>query len=429
MAGEVRRGRAVRWRVWAAPAMVLVLVAWCGVGTYFMVKPGEWHTAATARYPDAVASPRSGVVAALGAAPLIVERRLRVFATEHDVWAEPLTAADGHPPFWSYHRFPADVTGVVAIPAHGANAPMVVVKWSDGALAGVDGRTGTIAWRATVERDIGGDSYSGGPTGVATVYGDSLIELFATETRQHAPVLVSSGEHSLDAFEPATGRRLWQVDLPECSGVKWTGPTVVAVVLACDRPKQVQLYDAESGRELTTWQPAAGSPAANRSWIVEPSGCVVAQSMCDGFHVSNDGGSWRIHQDGSITGVWHHDWIAVDVGDLTLEYLSVRDTVRAVSRLDGSPVWQRSFAGTVSDVTADRTSVYVVTDRDELSRLDQRTGQAQSHVQLPAGAHRSFHVYATDGYVVIDRSNFDFTDRNAKWRLPRDARPALLVAT
>jgi DNA-binding NarL/FixJ family response regulator len=171
-------------------------------GGYVWLKPGEWVTTASAGYPEAVGSPPPGLVAALRAAQLVVDGRLRVFTNPHEVWAELLTAPDGRAPFWSYHQFPASVVGVVAVPAHGTDPPMVAAKWSNGNLVGIDARTGRVAWRTTVELGIGDDYNSGGPTGVLTIYGDALLSLFTAETQHQRATVISSGEQSADAFEP-----------------------------------------------------------------------------------------------------------------------------------------------------------------------------------------------------------------------------------
>jgi outer membrane protein assembly factor BamB len=415
--------------VWLVPIVVSVLAVSCGVGGYVWLKPGEWVTTASAGYPEAVGSPPPGLVAALRAAPLVVDGRLRVFTNPHEVWAELLTAPDGRAPFWSYRQFPASVVGVVAVPAHGTDPPMVAAKWSNGNLIGIDARTGRVAWRATVELGIGDDYNNGGPTGVLTIYGDALLNLFTAETQHQRPTVISSGEHSADAFEPATGRRLWHLDLPGCTGKTWTGRTVFAVVLACNQPKTIHLYDAGTGREIRTWRPAPDTIAANDSWTRWVSGCTAGLSMCDGFHISGDGGTWRLHPDGSITTATPLRGTAVDTGDMALRLDEHRRTLRALSRSDGAEVWHLTFPNDVWRVAADRTNAYVITSHDELLRLDPRTGAVQTRVALPPGAAQSFHVYATDGYVVIDRSNFHWSDRDAEWTLPRSARPVLLVAT
>jgi outer membrane protein assembly factor BamB len=408
----------------AVPTALLLLVTTAGVAMYLLIRPGEWVTEASQRYPDPPALSQT-VIAELRAAPLIVDHRLRVFATKHDVWAEPLAAPDGVAPFWSYHLFPAQVSGVVATPAHGDTSPRVIVKWSDGALIAIDARTGQVTWRTKVEIHLGGDDWLGGPTGVATVYGDSLLGLFTAQTQDSKPVVISSGERSVDAFEPATGRSLWHLDVPGCMGVDWTGETVFAAILACDEPATVHFFDAGTGREVGTWWPRS----TTRSWIITwYSGCAVALSGCSGFVVSDKGGGWWVHRDGTLTAEPDPGWRSATAGEVSVQFAAGWHAVRALSRVDGSQLWYLPFPEGVDDLATDGTDVYAMTRQDRLVRLDPRTGKVKTTVALPAGASDSFHFHATDGYVLIDRSNFDFTDRDADWTLPRDARPVLLIA-
>ncbi|MGI5240101.1 PQQ-binding-like beta-propeller repeat protein [Dactylosporangium sp. CA-139066] len=416
----------MRWRRWTwIMPVVLLLVVVSGFLAYQTVRPGEWVTAATRPYPEVAPSPVPGVIASLRAAPLIVDRRLRVSTSTHDVWAELLDAPDGVTPFWSYHKFPAQVVNAVAVDAEDGAPPVVVVKLSGGRLIGIDATTGRVAWRATVGAAVGDDNH-GGPTGVQTLYGTELNSLFtAADARGHA-VVINAGDSSADAFDPSTGRRLWHLDTPDCLGVTWTGPTVFVAVQYCGEPRTLHLYDAGTGHQLTTWRPQKDPDA-----IDFPTGCSVATSRCDGFDAGGAGGSWRIHPDGTLTAVSDRDppTVAADIGDVTLRRAdSGRRTIRAVSRVDGSELWSRSFDADIDEVAADGTAAYVIT-RDRLSRLDPRTGAVEQQVALPSGASESVHVYATDGYVVIDQSNFDFTDRNAAWSLPGTARPVLLIAT
>ncbi|SCL34867.1 PQQ-like domain-containing protein [Micromonospora rhizosphaerae] len=417
------------WKVVLLLVVVVALVALAGVGVYQWVRPGEWASAAAGPYP----SPEStspGVVAELPAIPLIVDGRLRVFATKHDVWAEPLTAPAGSKPFWSYHRFPATVTGVVVASAHRQQSPVVAVKWSTGSLIGIDARTGRVAWRRTVEKHLGGDHWIGGPTGVAMLYGDSLLGLFTAQNAQAEPVIISAGERSIEAFRPATGQSLWRIEPSGCTGVSWTGRRVVAVVVACDQPKTIHLYDTGTGREVGTWRPGANTTASQSSWIVVwRVGCRVALSECAGFVVSDDGGAWLLDGEGHVVAVSDPGWGSVLVEQAIVRVGDDRRAIRAASVDDGRELWQWPSSEEIVDLAADEQGVYAITRTDQLLRLDPRSGNLISSIALPPGAHDSFHVYASGGYVIVDRSNFDFTDRNAAWSLPRGARPVLLVAT
>jgi outer membrane protein assembly factor BamB len=420
----------VRWWKVVLPLVVVVaLVAAAVVAAYRWARPGEWVTETTGAYPAPAAMPL-GLVAELRAIPLVVDRRLRVFATKHDVWAERLAAPDGQDAYWSYHRFPAEVTGVVVASAHGDDPPIVAVKWSTGNLVGIDARTGRVAWRHTVENLYNDEDWLGGPTGVATLYGHSLLGLFTAHDARGEPAIISAGEHGVQAFRPATGHSLWRNEFSGCAGVSWTGETVFAVVLACDQPKTIHFYDAGTGREVGTWRPAEGSKASQTSWIlVGRLGCRAALSECSGFAVSDDGGTWLLGHDGSVAALPKPSWQLVLTDQMMAWVGDDRRTIRAVSVPDGKELWRYTSSEQISDLTRDGAAVYALTKSDRLLRLDSRTGDLVTNLALPRGADDSFHVYADSGYVIIDRSNFDFTNRNADWSLPRSARPVLLVAT
>src|SRR5258706_1745773 len=128
-------GRMPRW-IWAATVAAALVVLSCASVPLLALRPGSWVSPAKGTYP-APAAANVGVVAQLRAAPVILDRRLRVFATRNDVWAEPLTAPNGTNSYWSYHRWPAEVVGIVAFGANDGTPLMLVVKWSDGLLSAV----------------------------------------------------------------------------------------------------------------------------------------------------------------------------------------------------------------------------------------------------------------------------------------------------
>ncbi|MEU2613984.1 PQQ-binding-like beta-propeller repeat protein [Micromonospora sp. NPDC007271] len=394
------------WKIVLPLVLVAALVVAAGVGVYRWVRPGEWISVASGPYPSLdAASP--GVVAELSAAPLIVDGRLRVFASEHDVWAEPLTAPAGTKPLWSFHRFPATVTGVVVASAYGQQPPVIAVKWSTGSLIGIDARTGRVAWRRMVEKHLGGDHWIGGPTGVATLYGDSLLGLFTAENAQAEPVIVSAGERSVEAFHPATGQSLWRVELPGCTGVQWTGKRVFAVVVACDQPKSIHLYDAGTGRVVGTWRPDADTTASQDSWIVIwRVGCRVALSECAGFVISDDGGSWLLDGDGQVVAVSDVGWPSVLVEQAVVRVDDGRRAIRAVSVHDGRQLWQWPSAEEIVDLAADEHGVYAITRTDQLLRLDPRSGNLISSVVLPpAHTIRSMSTQAADTLSSTGRTS------------------------
>src|ERR687884_644385 len=121
-------------RRWLAAAAVLLAAV--GVAGYRVLAPAETLDPATTDYPRAtVVSPRR--LGALTAMPLGLDERLRVWADR------PIDARSQRSPYWAYRRWPAQLTGVVAVGAGSTDdVPVVVSRWSDGALVALDARTG-----------------------------------------------------------------------------------------------------------------------------------------------------------------------------------------------------------------------------------------------------------------------------------------------
>ncbi len=127
----------------AVVALVAVLAVAASVAVVVRVlAPAEVETVAREPYPTAPA-PTAGVIGRLPVAPLVVDGRLRVYAGARQVYADqPATGRHRVTPFWSYRRWPATLTGVLA------QDTTVVSRWSDGTLVALDARTGRVAWRA-----------------------------------------------------------------------------------------------------------------------------------------------------------------------------------------------------------------------------------------------------------------------------------------
>ena len=90
----------------SAAAVTLVIV----VGVV-MVRPGATVGKATADYPQQISA--AVVYARLHGMPLILDRRLRVFASRHDVWSQALPAPDDVARYWSVRRWPQHLLGIV----------------------------------------------------------------------------------------------------------------------------------------------------------------------------------------------------------------------------------------------------------------------------------------------------------------------------
>ena len=208
-----------RWLVAGATALAVV-----GVVGYRVLAPHDTLTVAQRPYPAAEVAPflRIGV---LTSAPLIVDNRIRVYAEKSRVWADsPVSSRTQLSPFWAYRRWPAALVGVMAV----ESVPVVVSRWSDGALVALDARTGRVAWRSRISP---GGRYTGRRTGSATVY--SPVGLYtARSAADGTPVVVADGR----AFDARTGRPLWTVPRG-CD--TWTTATAY-VVADCARDAELR---------------------------------------------------------------------------------------------------------------------------------------------------------------------------------------------
>ncbi|MEU7870056.1 PQQ-binding-like beta-propeller repeat protein [Dactylosporangium sp. NPDC049140] len=420
-------GRMPRW-VWAAAIAAGLAVVLCVSVPLLALRPGSRVSPAKGAYP-APAVAKVGVVAQLRAAPVILDGRLRVFATRNDVWAEPLTAPDGNDSYWSYHRWPAEVLGIVAFGAVDAAPPVVVVKWSDGMLSSVDAERGTIAWKTQVQTKDS-DKYWGRRTGTRTVYGDETLFSLYSARSGSSPVVISSGNTEVVAFDPVSGRPLWTVDLPACHGVDWTGEQVFATILCSEGMHTIHLYDVGTGRPVGTWVPpgvSSSSAPADRSWIRWLTRCRTASSECQGFQVPG-AGPWRIHADGSVTQEPVTSPGVVDriAGDVIIR----RDSglVIGIRQETDAQLWQGAFDAR-SGIAADAGVVYLLSAKNDLTCIDASTGEVRATVQLPsATAWTASDMYAVDGFVMIERVNPDARDRDGDNRYYYGSRPVVLAA-
>ncbi|MEU4681147.1 PQQ-binding-like beta-propeller repeat protein [Micromonospora sp. NPDC023737] len=414
------------WWVWAAVVAAAVALVSCISVPLLVLRPGSRLSPAEVPYP-APAAASVGVVAQLRAAPLILDGRLRVFATQNDVWAEPLTAPDGTDSYWSYHRWPAEVVGVVAFGAAGTAPPVVVVKWSDGLLVALRADSGDIAWTTRVQTKDS-DEYWGRRTGTRTVYGDGTLFSLYSARSGSSPVVISSGDTEVDAFDPISGRQLWSVDLPTCHGVDWTGEQVFATILCSNGVHTIHLYDAGTGRLLGTWVPpwlSASSTPAQRSWIRWLTACRTESSECQGFQIRRDE-TWRIHADGSVT---KEPVVSSDIDDRVAGDVVVRRTdgrLTGLRRDTGGQMWQIPLDSRRA-IAADAGTVYLLTSANDLACVDGRTGTVRATVPLPGAGWTAYSMYATDGFVVIERLNPDARERDGDRSYYYGSRPVVLA--
>ncbi|HEX2772059.1 MAG TPA: PQQ-binding-like beta-propeller repeat protein, partial [Micromonosporaceae bacterium] len=189
-----------RARLAGIMAGVLGVLVIAGAIVYRVFQPAEVVTTARGAYPTPDIAP-TGVIGTLSAAPLIVDGRLRVYATTRQVRAEePVHADTRSTPYWSYRRWPAQLSGLLAVDR------TVVSRWSDGQLVALDAATGRVTWRADGPRPEAG--YEGRVTGASTVYAPAgLLRAAASGGRT---VLIVSGPADVRGLDLRTGRELWR---------------------------------------------------------------------------------------------------------------------------------------------------------------------------------------------------------------------------
>lgn len=278
----VQEGPAARRRwVRAALATGVAVAALAGTAAvaYRVLAPAEVSTPARAPYPSPTGAPR-GVVGTLAAAPLVVEGRIRVYATTRQVRADgPATAHTQRSPFWSYRRWPSQLAGVVTA------GDTVITRWTDGELVALHARTGRVAWRA-VGPTPEADRYTGRRTGAGTVYEPAGLFTAALPGGRRVVLVVEDGDRA--GYDVAVGRPLWRTTfagrLPNCrAGGFTTASGRFAVVDACAVPQAVEFYDAGTGALAARWRP----PGAGVDLGLSPLGCRPALSECPGVQVTS----------------------------------------------------------------------------------------------------------------------------------------------
>ncbi|MEV0896734.1 PQQ-binding-like beta-propeller repeat protein [Actinoplanes sp. NPDC049802] len=353
-------------------AAVLLLVASAVIG-WRVLAPAEQTASAITPYPPEP-SPAFGVTGRLNQAPLIVDRRLRVYAAKHQVRADgPVTARTMYTARWSFRRWPQQVSAVVA------SGATVVTRWSDGRLIALDARTGKVSWRAD-----GPDApdYAGHRTGAATVWTPPGLRLAGG-------AVVVTQDRDLSGYALSTGQRLWSTTVPAgcADGFTTDGGAYVCATGA---------YDAVTGRPAVGW--TAGP--------YEPVGCV--SFVCPAF------------RDGAGRG-----WLAgtasprraagLDVPGSTFAagvVVTPTDAGVSAASVNGGRLWERP--GLVRVLGGTPATVLVLTPSNTLEGLDARTGALRYTYPMAYGndhTHWKAGLYqVTDGYLAMERLRPDAPD-------------------
>jgi outer membrane protein assembly factor BamB len=393
---------------------------------YRVFAPGEIRSPAqTAAYPTASPEAELGVTSELWRTPLLIDDHLRVYAAQRQVWADgPINARTEMTAFWSFRRWPQEVTGVVAVER------VVVSRWDDGEIVALDSRTGEVSWRVNGPLDPQRDEvgYTGRRTGALTVY--DATNLFSVRGRSGAAVVIVESRTEARAYAAATGRELWSEPFgPDCTP-GWTGAGFYA------RPcSHLILRDAWTGDVAWSWRPegAGRDTSEGPTWTAVPVGCEIGRSECrairtrdpasrttvawllDGPGESRDDGgsterSWPTEAPVlAVPGAWLAGDVVVNAPGPTRELIG-----RSVHT--GQVVW-RWTGGSYTDtspvrvVAATPDALGLLSEKDSFIALDPRTGQELGRFSLDKwrniGASsptwKAGHVYTRGRYVVVER--------------------------
>ncbi|MEU8284473.1 PQQ-binding-like beta-propeller repeat protein [Micromonospora sp. NPDC048905] len=386
-----------RRRLAMAVAALLATVVVVVIG-YRVLAPAEVSTVAQADYPQA-ARPAAGVVGRLPVAPLIVDGRLRVYAAHRQVYADrPVDGRHRTTPYWSYRRWPAELTGVVA------SGRTVVSRWSDGQLVALDAPTGRVLWKADGPKPAESDAVVR-RTGAAIVWDPRGLHL--TDLTDGRTVVVVSGDTEARGVEVSGGRQLWRVELPgRCrSDVGTTADGQLIGLDRCAGPATVEFRDAATGVVRERWRPPGGSDEL----VVTPLGCRTGRSDCPALRTAGPGDAagrgWLVGVGEPVAAPALDPAGATVVGEQAVVVLD--GVVVGRSARTGAELWRSADLGTARVLAAQPGRVHLLTDANELVTLDPATGRRLSRFSLNVGRDGTGWVPgavgAGGGYVAVER--------------------------
>jgi outer membrane protein assembly factor BamB len=399
-------------------AISAVLLAASGIVLWRVLGPAEVVTPATQRYPDRVI-PAPGAIGALMSAPLMLDSRLRVYATQRQVWTDaPPDFKYERSALWSFRRWPAQVVGVLALNGSApGSVPVVVSAWSDGVLVGVDARTGTVGWQ--VQGEALGDAYVGRRTGADTVYRPP--GLFTGIDSDGRTVVVTAGPKTIRGYDPSTGAKRWEVSRSssaDCRGVDFTAPGQYVALDSC--AGVLHRIDLRTGATL----PDLGSTGSTAT-AAEPVSCVIWHSQCPAVRLTSGGKvqAWVLEPSPASPALASAALASpalAEPGSILLHGLTITpDNPAAVTKLTardlrtGEPRWTweapwgspaPALIGTGTDrimlLMSDRTMIAVSAESgNELSRASVILSYEPP---LPYEVNQ---VYISGQYVVLERIN------------------------
>ncbi|MGI5146068.1 PQQ-binding-like beta-propeller repeat protein [Plantactinospora sp. CA-294935] len=424
-------------RNWPRTAVAIVVAGLLLVGSAVIVHrvlaPAEVSTPARADYP-APATARPGVVGTLNAAPLIVDDRIRVYATTRQIWADrPVDAPTRRTPYWSYRRWPAQVAGLVA------EGGTVVTRWSDGELVALDARTGTVRWRAAGPRP--GHGYLGRRTGAATVYAPTGLHTARTSTGR--PVLVVGETADQRGIDLDSGRELWRLAaVPTCSDRGPDGEAAAgagqglitadgffAVLDGCAGSVEVKFHDVATGTLAGRWRPDGSA----RLEQVSPAGCTAGRSGCRALRTVSGGVTrgWLVEGTRPVPAPALDAPEAVLVGDVAVAPGGTGLVGRSVRT--GAELWRWSGAGQSRLIAAQPGRVHLRTAGGDLVTLDAATGVERSRFPFTYGRDSTTwspgFAYAAGGFVAVERLAEPVDPAAGDDRYYLAAQPVILAGT
>jgi outer membrane protein assembly factor BamB len=379
-------------------AAVLVAVAAIAATVYRVLAPAEVSTVGRGGYPPAP-RPAVGVIGRLPVAPLIVDARLRVYAAHRQVYADrPVDGRHRTTPYWSYRRWPAELTGVVA------SGTTVVSRWSDGRLVALDARDGRVLWRADGPRPVGA-----GPT-VRRTYAATVWDprgLYLTAGADGRTVLVVTGDNQARGLELTGGRELWRAALPgSCrTDVGTTATGLLVGVDACAGPAAVEFRDAATGAVRERWRP----PGSPDELVVSALGCRTGRSDCAALRTAGPGDAggrgWLLGPGTPVAAPALDPAGAALAGEQAVTV--VDGVVIGRTARSGAELWRVDDLGAVRVIAVESDRVHLLTEANDLVTLDPATGAQRSRFSLNVGRDGTGWapgaVSASDGYLALER--------------------------
>ncbi|WFF01844.1 PQQ-binding-like beta-propeller repeat protein [Micromonospora sp. WMMD964] len=376
----------------------LLATAAVAVIVHRVLAPAEVSTLARGDYP-APARPPAGVIGRLPVAPLIVDERLRVYAAHRQVYADrPVDGRYRTSPFWSYRRWPAELTGIVA------SGSTVVSRWSDGRLVALDARTGGVLWRADGPEPAG-SAVPVRRTGAAIVWDAAGLQL--TDLPDGRAVLLVTGAAEASGVELSGGRQLWRVKLPDgCrSDIGTTANGQLIGLDTCAGAATVEFRDAATGEVRERWRPPGGPD----DLVVTPLGCRTGRSECLGLRTvgpGDEGGrGWLLDAGSPVAAPALDQAGAALVGEQSVAVLD--GVVVGRSARTGSELWRSADLGAARVLAGQPGRVHLLTEANDLVTLDPTTGRQLSRFVLNVGSDGTGWapgaVAAEDGFVAVER--------------------------